>query len=175
MIITGGSLKGRHVSRPRSPLVRPITAKVVEALFDILGPVEGLTVLDAYAGAGTIGIEALSRGASRVIGIERLPEAVRSLKANVKTLGLTERYAIFEDRVEVWLKRPKGLYDLIFADPPYQELRAGVIDRLSGVLKPHGVIVVSQSSLFDPPTLTTVKLITSRRYGDSTLSFYKKA
>src|SRR4051812_35455574 len=121
MRIATGIYGGRVITAPKSAGTRPMTDKVRTALFDILGPLDGKTVLDAYAGSGAIGFEALSRGAARVTAIEMATGAVKTLQANQAYLGLGIEYGLVRSKVEAWLARPQTQserFDLIIADPP---------------------------------------------------------
>jgi 16S rRNA (guanine966-N2)-methyltransferase len=150
---------------------------VREALFNILGPLDGLSFLDAYAGSGAVGFEAASRGASKVDAVESNLGAIKAIRANIDRLDLAGDYNLSSSKIVQWLKsvlRHGPRYDIIFADPPYAELDPAVLSRLAQLLNDRGKMVVSHSSRIDPPELKSLKLIDSRRYGDSNLSFYRK-
>ena len=175
MRIVGGKYKGRAIVWPKTPLVRPITGLVCAALFNILGSVEDLSVLDAYAGAGTIGFEALSRGASNVVAVEMLPVAIKSIRQNVEALGVQGQHELAAMPIERWLKLgSKEHFDLIIAGPPFASLDTHVIEQLGSFLQENGNLVVWHSSRIPAPELESVSLTSSRIYGDSALSFYDK-
>ncbi|MCP4867555.1 MAG: 16S rRNA (guanine(966)-N(2))-methyltransferase RsmD [Proteobacteria bacterium] len=121
--ITGGTLRGRKLQTPAGARVRPTTSRVRESLFSILGHhLGGITVLDLCAGAGTLGIEAASRGASRVVFVEQDRRHAETLRANAALLeGLAEHHVIQADatRVTRILLRDGDRFDLVFLDPPY--------------------------------------------------------
>lgn len=177
MKILAGELKGRVLIRPKSPLVRPMGDKVRAALFDIVGPLSGLSVLDVYAGSGAIGFEALSRGAALVEAIEGNVKVARLIEQNAKQLELDWGYQLWVMTVEKWLaardSRLGTAYDLIVADPPYARIQADVLDKLGGRLKPGGVLIVSHSSRIKPSELESVLLFQTKKYGDSSVSFYR--
>lgn len=126
MRIIAGVARGRKLLAPPGERTRPLLDRVREALFSILSDrVEGAECLDLYAGTGSIGLEALSRGAAAVTFVERGAPALECLRANVAALGFDERARIRRARVEEHLEREPGRYDLVFFDPPYAEVRPG--------------------------------------------------
>ncbi|KPJ55020.1 MAG: hypothetical protein AMS16_04425, partial [Planctomycetes bacterium DG_58] len=127
MRITGGSRRGRALKTLSGREIRPTSDKVREALFDILGPrVTGAAVLDLFAGSGSLGLEALSRGAERVTFVEKSPRAIAVIRDNVEELGFEDLAAV--NRLDL-LARPGGLarldgpFDIVFVDPPYRLTR----------------------------------------------------
>lgn len=174
MRIIAGEFGGRQIIAPPGKSTRPMTDKVRGALFSILGPIEEATVLDAYAGSGALGIEALSRGAIRVISIESGREAIASIKANIKSLDLGVRYQLEAQKVETWLAHQPGeRFDLIFAMPPYALLDQDILQRLARLLQPEGTMVVEYPRQHLPFQLGDLELIQTRSYGDPQLAFYE--
>lgn len=174
--IASGSLGGRLVQQPPERVTRPLSDKVRQALFNVLGPLEGAVVLDAYAGSGVAGFEAASRGAAMVEAIESNPRAARVTEANARELGLDFGYVLNVMTVETWLASPSqqppaSRYGVIIADPPYAKLDEEVLERLGGFLKPGGVMAVSHSSK-RRVVLQNLKLVQNKLYGDSALSFF---
>jgi 16S rRNA (guanine966-N2)-methyltransferase len=172
MRILGGSLKGREIVRPKTAQVRPIAGLTREALFAILGPLDGKQVLDAYAGSGAIGFEALSRGAGYVEAVEKLPEAAASIRRNASHLGAGSRHRLARMPLEAWLKKNQTKFHVIVAGPPFDSLDVNILNSLAGHLSLNGVLVVWHSSRIASPELKSVQLVSSRKYGDSSLSFY---
>src|SRR6202034_3811578 len=127
MRVIAGRLGGRRLSAPRGRTTRPTSDRVREALFSMLGPIDGTSVLDLFAGTGALGIEALSRGAAKALFVERDAAAVAALKGNLARLELGEPQA----RVRVGealaalrsARSARETYDLVFVDPPYDQLR----------------------------------------------------
>ena len=179
MRITTGSLGGRTVAAPKTTATRPMADKVRAALFDTLGDVSGAIVLDAYAGSGAVGFEALSRGAARVVAIESARQPAATITANQATFDLTWGYELHQTTVETWLARwlrppaEPSAFNLIVADPPYDHLRVNVLEKLGSLLKTDGILVVSHSSRRDVPELDNLICTDTRIYGDTALSFYK--
>ncbi len=145
--LTGGTFSGRTFSVPRRG-VRPTADRVRESLFATLANLEGLSVLDLYAGSGALGLEALSRGASRVVFVDRSTASVATLSRNLEALGVTESSRILRSdaiRAVKRLGRERARFDLVFADPPYASDELGrVLPALlkAGVLAPGARIVV---------------------------------
>ncbi len=150
----------------------PPRTSVREALFSILGPVDGLRVLDLFAGSGALGIEALSRGASSATFVDSSSRAVAAVRRNLDELG-AEGEVSRRDALR-WLAAAKGPYDLVFADPPY-DLAARVSDRLSELLPavlPPQARIVTESDKRAPLSLA-LPLVTERTYGDTRIVIHR--
>ena len=177
MRIIAGHLKGRRLRGPAGTGVRPTSDGLRETLFNVLGPtVDGLRVLDAFAGTGALGLEALSRGASGVTFVERDRREVRVLEANVAACGVQEACVIIRDdflRIDGRHDIPHA-FDLALLDPPYdlKDLDA-VVGAAAALLGPDGRVVLEHARRRDSPDAVpgahrTRVLIA----GDSALSFY---
>lgn len=174
-----GRFGGRQLKAPRGrSTTRPTSDRVREALFSILGGLDGVVALDLFAGTGALGIEALSRGAERVVFVERDAAAVRALEANLEQLGLTTPAA--EVRIGDALaflrtaRRAGETYDLVFVDPPYRqarELGSGLSALLPAWLAP-GARVVVESDRREPAELR-MEIAGRRRYGDTTITIHR--
>jgi 16S rRNA (guanine(966)-N(2))-methyltransferase RsmD len=183
MRVIAGIAKGRKLKAPAGRKVRPTADRVKEALFDILGErVKGSRVLDLYAGAGGLAIEALSRGASEAVLVESAPAAVAMIKANLEATGFSEKARVIKARSEdaVRLIMEKGLtFDLIFIDPPYK-ISASALERVFESLNERDLVtsrslLVLESSSKQPPQEFTGFVVKSFRvYGDTSLTFYAK-
>jgi 16S rRNA (guanine966-N2)-methyltransferase len=176
--ILSGDLYGRAFDQPKTDGTRPLTDKVRAAIFDVVGSPEGLTVLDAYAGTGAAGFEALSRGATQVEAIEGNRQVARVIERNIGLLKITWGYTLNKLKVETWLAMadnnpPRPRYDLIIADPPYADIDTDILSRLGAFLTADGVMVVSHASKIAAPELIDLALVRHKVYGDSALSFYK--
>jgi 16S rRNA (guanine966-N2)-methyltransferase len=177
MIIIAGTHKGRTMAQPPGRTTRPLTEKVRAALFDVLGDPTGLVVLDAYAGSGAAGFEALSRGALLVEAIENHPRAARTIVQNEASLGFTSNHILHTVSVEKWLASPgqnppAARYGLIIADPPYAKIEPDIIGKLAAFMTPEGVLALSHSSRLAPPELTGIRHVKTKTYGDTAVSFY---
>ena len=140
MRIISGTSRGRKLATPKDLSLRPTSDRVKESIFNILrGQIEGRAVLDLFAGTGNLGIEALSRGAKKVVFVEKGKAALRLIQRNVAQFGLAERSEVLPidaSRAIGVLKRRKILFDLIFMDPPYEQ---GLIERTLTKLNSHPI------------------------------------
>ena len=178
MRIIAGVLKGRRLDTPGWDGLRPTSDRLRETLFNILaGRVAGAHVLDGYAGTGAVGIEAISRGAARVVFVERDARAVRLIAENLAHCGVADGYAIIRADI-ARIGHPGGArpFDLILLDPPYADpdLEAGVA-RAGSWLSNEGMLVLEHARRQSSPPgaggLTRVRVVHS---GDSALSFYRR-
>lgn len=153
--------------------MRPTADRVREALFARMADLEGVAVLDLYAGTGALGIEALSRGADNVVFVERAAASVAVLRRNLERLELTARARVLRDDVSRALRRlarEGRRFDLVLADPPYAA--SGVEDALSrlasgGILPPGGTLVVERGRRHPLAAIPGLVEVESRRYGDT--------
>jgi 16S rRNA (guanine966-N2)-methyltransferase len=174
MRVIAGELGGRRLASARGGATRPTAERVREALFSILGPLEGALVLDLFAGSGALGIEALSRGAAHATFVERAPRALAALRANVAALELGERSRVLGGDALAAL-RGDDKYDLVFLDPPYAmapALAEGLSRALPGVLR-AGARVVSESGRRAPLELEALPIFRERRYGDTMIRIHE--
>lgn len=187
--ITGGLARGRKLKVPGGP-VRPTTDKVRQALFNVLRhsvdvSVRGARCLDLYAGAGSLGLEAASRGAQEVVLVEGDRKVARVLNENITALQRAfERsdeapeITLVQSRVHPWLRGSPQAFDLIFADPPYDAGEAPDLLRLlqpGQWLSPEGVICLEHRAGAAPTPPAELAPVFNRRYGDCELSIYRSA
>jgi len=176
--VIAGRLGGRRLRAPKGKATtRPTSDRVKEALFSMLGALDGAVALDLFAGTGALGIEALSRGAERVVFVERDRAAVVAIRANLASLGLAGSQAelrVGDARVALRTAREAGeTYDLVFVDPPYDHARewtGELAELLPAVLGP-GARVVVESDRRAPAELP-LAVVQSRRYGDTTITIH---
>ena len=173
MRVIAGELGGRVLRSARGGQTRPTAARVREALFSMLGALEGALVLDLFAGSGALGIEAISRGAARATFVERAPRALAALRANIAALELGERCEIHPIDALAAL-RGGGQYDLVFIDPPYAEAAelADPLSRELPALLAAGARVVSESDRRSPLALA-LPLVRERLYGDTMIRIHE--
>ena len=173
--VTGGRLGGRWLRSPARG-VRPTADRVREALFARLGDLAGTTVLDLYAGTGALGTEAASRGAGRVVFVERAPASLAVLRANLATLGLSETSRVVRGDAPLVvhrLGREGERFDLVLLDPPYagDELRRALEAVVAaGVLAPGGLVVAEHGRRHPVPQVPGLVPLDERRYGDSVIT-----
>lgn len=147
------------------------------ALFNVLGDIEGLRVLDAFAGSGALALEAVSRGAERVVAVESDGAAQRAIAQNIADLQVGNHIKLVRATANAWLQTTEGdLFDIILCDPPYHDTQQSLLKRLAGRAKPHGGVVVFSlppgQKLMLPPDFTPHS---TRRYGDAQLVFFVRA
>lgn len=182
MRIVSGKLKGRHLSTPADEQIRPTAEKVREALFQILAPeIIDTRFIDLFAGTGAVGLEALSRGARWVDFVERDKDACRLIAKNLEGLGLLGRAAVhWVDAFKfIRLRSAAGeTADIVYADPPYLgPALPRLLPRLGhgGMIRPGGLLVVEHFHKNPLPETSGILLRTDmRRYGDATLTFYRR-
>jgi 16S rRNA (guanine(966)-N(2))-methyltransferase RsmD len=172
MRIIAGEFRSRRLKSIPGAATRPTPDRLRETLFDILGPrIKGATFLDAYAGTGAVGIEALSRGAAHAFFLERNRAALEAIRENLASLGVEARGTVVAGAVLVTL--PKHHADIVFVDPPYELEReyAAVLELLAE--NPPAIVVVQHSVRF---ALGDVYGVLRRtrivKQGDNALSFY---
>jgi 16S rRNA (guanine966-N2)-methyltransferase len=172
MRVIAGEFRSRRLKSLPGDATRPTPDRLRETLFDILAPrIEGATLVDAYAGTGAVGIEALSRGAAHAFFLERNRQALEAIRENLAALGLESRATVLTGPVALTLERAKG--DIVFLDPPYNSGREYVAALSVLGEGPPGLVVV-QHSVRMRLEETYGRLARSRtlRQGDNSLSFY---
>ena len=174
--LISGKFGGRSIACPRGGRTHPMGERIRGALFNMLGDLSEFVVLDAFAGSGALGLETLSRGAARVVFIERDKTAQTVIIENITTLGVSTQAKLIATSVAQWdaaLNSPQ--FDLIFADPPYHDLQLSTVARLVKYLKPNGLMVLSYPGREQAPTVNGVVVVDNRSYGDAALAFYRPA
>jgi 16S rRNA (guanine(966)-N(2))-methyltransferase RsmD len=177
MRIIAGSRKGHTILAPKGLTTRPTGDRVREAAFNLIGPVDGASVLDLFAGSGAMGLEALSRGAERAVFVESDPDAARAIERNLDRLRLTGATVVRRDaRTALAAEAAAGrTFDLVLVDPPYgawPELERSIAPYLADVLAPDGLLVVETAAPVEPEL--PLALRTSRRYGAARLTLYER-
>lgn len=179
MRVVAGTLGGRKLSSPPGSVTRPTSDRVRESLFATLGPIDGLAVLDLFAGSGALAIEALSRGAASAVLVERDRGASKVIAANLASLGLVEPQArLIRGNAQKALEQAAKAaeeYDLIFLDPPYRQpamLGNDAAELIGRILAPDAR-VVTESDRRQPFELK-LPMIDERRYGDTLIRIHKQ-
>ena len=179
MRIIAGELRSRKLVFPKSKKTRPMTDRAKETIFNILGEtVVGAKILDLFAGSGSLGLEALSRGGRHVTFVEKGVWAQKSLLENLKKLHLEKRSFLFRQNVFVALKsllRRRETFSLIFLDPPYNK---GLVKKIlnlldhSGIVTPLTQLIVHRSRQEKlPETFESLRVIREKQIGQACLSF----
>ncbi|MBN1321856.1 MAG: 16S rRNA (guanine(966)-N(2))-methyltransferase RsmD [Thermoleophilia bacterium] len=175
--IVAGAKRGRRLKVARGDATRPTSERVREAIFDVLGPVDGLMVLDLFAGTGAMGLEALSRGATHCVFVEEDPAVAAVLRENIAALGYDSRSRLILAGYE---QAARGLalgrrgFDLLFVDPPYRilaEVEVKLAPLIPSLLADDGVAVIegdkSSQVTFEQAT------VFDRSYGDTRVTMIR--
>ncbi len=180
MRVISGKAKGRRLKLPPESYTRPTADRVKEALFNILGErVYGSIFLDCFAGSGSIGIEALSRGAERVHFVEKNPAVLKILEQNLEKTGFKEQSRIWKGDAQRVLQRGFSgeIFDIIFLDPPYALINPedflDLIEK-NWFLKSLGIVILETSSQADLFDLGFWRLAENRVYGDTRLLIWQR-
>ena len=177
--VISGVYKGKRLKKVPSPVVRPMPDKLKESMFNIIQEeVAGSIFLDGFAGTGSVGIEALSRGAKLTVFVDELYFAVKTIKTNLEKCGAGEKAIVLLkefNRAVIWLARQKMKFDIIFLDPPYKlldERNPLKVIKKRGILKADGQIILRRyhKTRFEGKYF---ELVREAAIGDDVLSFYK--
>lgn len=178
MRIVAGEYRGRRLLSLRGLRIRPTADRVREAVFSVIAAeVAGAAVLDLFAGTGALGLEAISRGADRVVFVDRDAAAVRLLHSNIRLCGAEERTRVIHSSAEHALSKlaaERIVFDLIFMDPPYGERDLEkLLPQLHKVARSFAVVVAEHYAKETLPSACGPWLrIKERFYGDTAISFY---
>lgn len=178
MRIVAGELRGRRLSAPPGNLTRPTADRVREAIFSIVGPVDGLDVVDLFAGSGALGLEAVSRGAASATLVERAPRALATIRANVEALGVGDRVRVVgrDWHAALAAERVAGRgFGLCLCDPPYSvagRVAARLGEALAPLMRAPGIVVVEHAAGTEPPDPSGLEISsrTHRTYGDTAVT-----
>jgi len=182
MRITGGRLRGRRLASFKGLEIRPTSDRVREAIFDLIGHhLTGEKVLDLFAGTGSLGIEALSRGAAWALFIDHSPKAIDLIVRNLKLCGLeAQGFALRKDLLKGFPRRHRLLeekMDLVFVDPPYRKgMILPVLEELSNLRilgSPATLVAQSEQKEVLPPQVRDLQLAKSRVYGETRITLYR--
>jgi 16S rRNA (guanine966-N2)-methyltransferase len=175
--VVAGSRKGHRIDAPKGVVTRPTSDRVREAVFSILGSVEGARVLDLFAGSGAMGLEALSRGAAGCVFVESDRQAARVIQSNLEKLRFTGAVVVTRDAVAALREERERdrRFDLVLADPPYEEwgrYEKSLAELVPAVLADNGLVVVETAERIEPAL--PLDLVTARRYGSARISVFSK-
>lgn len=175
MRLIGGKFGGRYLATPGTSRTHPMSERVRGSLFNILGDLSGKTVLDAFAGTGSLGFEALSRGAEHATFIEKDRVAQKVLQENCESLEVVNNTKIIRTSVSNWANTYEGPdFDIIFVDPPYHDMQFSTVAKLPRYMKKNGLMVLSHPGRESAPTVNGVVVVDKRSYGDAALAFYRR-
>jgi 16S rRNA (guanine966-N2)-methyltransferase len=174
--VISGKYGGRILDAPGRNTTHAMSERIRNAMFNTIGSeIEDARVLDAFAGSGSIGIEALSRGASFVTFVERDRVAAKIIAKNCEMLGADEESEVIKTTVNNWLESANPeLYDVIFADPPYHDEQFSTVKKLFGLLKPNGLMVLSHTGKGETSVQNGIVVVDNRSYGNARLTYFRK-
>ncbi|MEK7096187.1 MAG: 16S rRNA (guanine(966)-N(2))-methyltransferase RsmD [Patescibacteria group bacterium] len=175
MRIIAGKLGGRTFEAPRGRTTRPMSEKVRGALFNTLGDIEDLSVLDTFAGSGALSYEAISRGAASALAIEQDKTAHSQILKNLRILQIEDRVKTAKANVSGWSNNNAAKqFDLVLLDPPYNNLDRQLLQKLARHAKKGGLVVLSWPGKEPTPPFEALVQVTNKNHGDIQLVFYRK-
>jgi len=178
MRVTGGIGRGKRLRVPAGDKVRPTSDKVKQALFNILADrVPGCLFLDLFAGAGGIGIEALSRGAEKAVFIDDSRKSLKVIRLNIEQSGFEDRAEVIASKAESFIKKAEERFDIVFLDPPYSLEIGPLLEQIAGsqLLKEDSLVVAEHfKKQPSPEKAGSLSLYREALYGDTVLAFYKR-
>ena len=178
MRVITGLAKGRRLIAPKGLATRPMLDRIKENVFNIISTrIEGAAVLDVFAGSGSLGVEAISRGAARAVFIDAAQEACEVIAANTRACGFAAESTVIRGQLPGPLRGQRQEFDLIFVDPPFRisvsEL-AEVLEALRHLLADKGLLILQTTTVMNVPEFTGLALHDSRKYGQSLITMYKR-
>lgn len=173
MKIIAGSYKGRRFDAPQGHRAHPMSEQIRNALFNALGDISNKSFLDAYGGSGAVAFEAASRGAEPVFAIEKDARVFKTMKHNRDILELEPLVNVSRANISSWLENSDKTFDIIVADPPFDQLSVEHLRKLASALVPGGVLVVSHDS-GNLVGITGLELQSANDFGNARLSFFAK-
>jgi len=175
MRVIAGSLGGRQFDAPKGHRTHPMSEKARGGLFSALGDIEGLSVLDAFAGSGALSFEAVSRGVKHVTAIDIDKSAINTVVNSGKKLGIEAKIKVIRSNCSGWSdNNTDARFDIIVCDPPFDAVKISLLQKLTYHLASDGIMVVNIPGSLQPFGLKSLEIIKSKKYGDTQLVFYRK-
>jgi len=176
MKVIAGRLGGRQFEPSRGPKTHPMSEKARGGLFNVLGDIEGLTVLDAFAGTGALSFEAISRGAASAVAIDTEPSAHLAINKNIRSLGLVDSIKSIRANASSWSdNNQQYMFDIVMCDPPFDNIKPDLLQKLARHTEIGGLVVFSLPSKFPTkPAANSYQLLVTKSYGDAQLVFYRR-
>lgn len=172
--IIAGIYGSRVIDAPDRRSTHAMGERIRNAIFNSLNDsISSASVLDAFAGSGSIGIEAISRGARTATFIEKDRVAAKIIQANIDTLGI-DSGRVIKTTVNNWLETSDGIFDIIFADPPYHDPQIATVMRLAERLTSGGTMVVSLPLSASLPVAHDMCIVSEREYGNAKISVLRR-
>jgi len=175
MRIISGSKKGLELSSPHGHKTHPMSEKLRGAIYNALGDVEGLTIFDPFTGTAALALEGLSRGASKAICLDADQSAYNSAAENIKKSGF-KNCKLIRMNCSVWSDQNEAeKFDLVFLDPPYDEVKLGLLNKLSlNHCKVSGIVICSLPAGTEPELKSDFELVQTNPHGDAVLWFFRR-
>lgn len=174
MRIISGNLGGRSFQSPKGHRTHPMSERARGALFNMLGDIQGLTVLDAFAGSGALSLEAISRGASHATAIDIDKNAAAVIDSNAQSLGIDNQIKVIRANASGWSdNNPEETFDIVLLDPPHDKLQLPTIQKLARHTRPGGLLVLSWPGKKTAPAIKGLDHIATKDYGDMQLITYR--
>lgn len=175
MRVIAGVLKGQQITAPSGHRTHPMSEKARGGLFNVLGDLDGLSILDAYAGSGALSIEAISRGAKSVVAIDVDKKANTVLKQNIEALKITDQIKPINANASGWSdNNPNSQFDIVLAAPPYDGIKMPLLVKLVQHVKAGGLYILDWPGKMEIPDFDSLSQLRAKNYGDAQLVFYKK-
>ncbi len=176
MRVIAGTLGGRQFESPGSLRTHPMSDKIRGALFNILGDISGLTLLDPFAGSSAISIEAVSRGVVKAVAIDRDKQAYKTVQKNVEALSLSASIEVVHGNAVSWSNGHKNTtFDIVVLDPPFDKVLYTSLIKLSSHVASTGTLVLSLPADENGLKIPGFNEVSNKSYGDARLVFYKRA
>lgn len=174
MRIIAGKLGGRLFTTPKSNRTHPMSDKVRGALFNSLGNIDGLTLLDAFAGSGALSFEAISRGAAYATAVDSDKSAVVVMQESANKLDIQDQCKVIRANISSWSdNNPDARFDIVVVDPPYDRLQSQLLQKLVRHLGDSGMFILSWPGKLDLPSFEGLGLKDAKQYGDAQIAFYQ--
>jgi 16S rRNA (guanine966-N2)-methyltransferase len=174
MRVIAGKLGGRSFESPKGHRTHPMSDKVRGALFNMLGDISGLAVLDAYAGSGALSFEAISRGAERCVAVDSDTSACQAIVQNLRQLGIGNRVKVVRQNIVSWSRdNTSETFDIVLADPPYDDIKPAYLSQVARHVKPGGLFILSWPGRNEVPVFDGLTLVAHKSYGDAQLCVYR--
>lgn len=174
--IIAGKHKGYQLDAPHGHRTHPMGEKIRGALFNMLGDISGLKILDCFAGSGALSLEAFSRGAAGIVAVDNDKSAQLTIQDNIDRLNANKKVKLVKANVGSWVKRDNsGLFDVVIIDPPYDKVNYATLIRLAYATKNQGIVIYSLPNKheFSLPEHDFKKL-SEKSYAAAALVFYRR-
>ena len=175
--IIAGQYGGQNIKTPHNNgITHPMGDRVRSAIFSIIGDsIKGCDILDSFAGSGSLGFESLSRGAKSVVFIDNNIDAKNTILENIKKLNINDKCTVIKTKINTYVDQTTEKFDIIFADPPYNDPQFSTVKLLFGLLKPGALMVLSHPGKGEVSfNGKKIVVVDNRSYSSAFLTFYRR-